>query len=249
MFKKITSAAALCACAVVFMGTSYSQDVWRIGTEATFAPFEFMEQGSGEPTGYDIDIIKAIAKEEGYKVEVINMPFDGLIPAMLTSQIDAAIAGITITPERAKKVDFSEPYYNSGLSTIILASNQDKYKKVSDLSSSRICVQIGTTSAKSAQEISGKVGAFNTVPEAFMELKTHGCEAVMNDRPVNLYFLSKMDSNDYVELPEILDGQQYGIAVGKGNPEMLKAINSGLKKIRENGTFTEIHKKWFKVAE
>ena len=82
-----------------------------------------------------------------------------------------------------------------------------------------------------------------------MELKTHGCEAVMNDRPVNLYFLSKMDSNDYVELPEILDGQQYGIAVGKGNPEMLKAINSGLKKIRENGTFTEIHKKWFKVAE
>ena len=249
MFKKFASAAAVCACAVFFMGTASAEQVLRVGTEATFAPFEFMEQGSDEPTGYDIDIIKAIGAAEGFKVEVVNMPFDGLIPAMLTSQIDAAIAGITITPERAKKVNFSDPYYNSGLSAVILASNTDKYKKISDLSSSRICVQIGTTGAKNAQRISGKVGAFNTVPEAFMELKAKGCEAVMNDRPVNLYFLSKMHSDEYVEIPEILDGEQYGIAVGKNNPEVLEAINSGFKKIRENGTFAEIHKKWFKVAE
>ena len=249
MFKKFVFAAAVCACAVAFMSSASAQQVLRVGTEATFAPFEFVQNGSDEPIGYDMDIIRAIGEAEGYKIEIVNMPFDGLIPALLTSQIDVAIAGITITEERAKKVNFSDPYYNSGLSAIILVGNADKYKKIDDLKSSRICVQIGTTGASAAQDISGKVGAFNTVPEAFMELKAKGCEAVINDRPVNLYFLTQMKSDDYVEIPEILDGAQYGIAVGKNNTEVLNAVNSGLKKIRDNGTFTEIHKKWFKVAE
>ena len=82
-----------------------------------------------------------------------------------------------------------------------------------------------------------------------MELKSKGCEAVINDRPVNLYFLSQMNSNDYVEIPELLDGEQYGIAVTKGNEEALKVINDGLQKIRDNGTFSKIHQKWFKVAQ
>ncbi len=249
MFKKLSVALAVCAVSATFMSSAFAQKVLRVGTEATFAPFEFVEAGSDSPTGYDMDIIRAIGEVEGYKVEIINMPFDGLIPAMLTSQIDAAIAGITITPERSKKVDFSAPYYNSGLSAVILSSNASKYQKISDLKSVRLCVQIGTTSAKSAEKISGKVGAFNTVPEAFMELKSKGCEAVINDRPVNLYFLSQMNSNDYVEIPELLDGEQYGIAVTKGNEEALKVINDGLQKIRDNGTFSKIHQKWFKVAQ
>ena len=247
MLKRLTC--ALSGCALMILTSAQAAEVVRVGTEATFAPFEFVEVGSTEPVGYDIDIIKAIAQAAGFEIEIVNMGFDGLIPALMSSQIDAAIAGMTITPERQKTVSFSEPYYNSGLSTIIRKEDRDKYVSTADLMSQRICTQVGTTSAKSAEAISGNVGAYNLVPEAFMELRAKGCEAVMNDRPVNLYFLSQMNSDEFVELDEILEGEQYGIAVYKSNTALLDKINSGLRLIHDNGTFAEIHKKWFKVAE
>lgn len=220
----------------------------RIGTEPTFAPFEFTDS-KNRVMGYDIDIINAIAKEEGLTVEIVSMPFDGLIPALMTSQIDAAIAGITITEERAKKVSFSEPYYNSGLSAVILKENQEQFKKLADLKTSRICGQIGNVGVDYAKELSGNVAAFNTHPEAFMELKAKGCSAVITDRPVNQYFLAQQKDDSYVEIPELADAAQFGIAVKKSNDELLKKIDDGLQKIRDKGIFKEIHMKWFNSAE
>lgn len=225
-----------------------ADQVLRIGTEPTFAPFEFTDN-QNNVKGYDVDIINAIAKEEGLKIEIVSMPFDGLIPAMMTSQIDGAIAGITITEERAKKVDFSAPYYNSGLSAVILKENQDKFKKLDDLKSSRLCGQIGNVGVDFAKALSGNVAAFNTHPEAFMELKAKGCAAVVTDRPVNEFFLAQQRDDTYVEIPEVAEAAQFGIAVKKGNTELLNRINDGLQKIRDNGTFKEIHMKWFNSAE
>lgn len=82
-----------------------------------------------------------------------------------------------------------------------------------------------------------------------MELKAKGCEAVVNDRPVNLYFLATKKDDSYVEIPELVSGENYGIITNKKNTELLQKLNSGLKKIRENGTFQKIHQKWFNVAE
>jgi len=220
----------------------------KIGTEATFAPFEFTNDKS-EIIGFDIDIIKAIAQEEGFEVEIVNMPFDALVPSVLTAQLEGAIAGVTITEERAQRVDFSDPYYKSGISAVIRKEDSEKYPSFDSLKKSRLCAQIGTTGANAAQKISGNVGTYNTVPEAIMELKTKGCEAVLNDRPVNLYFLRTKNDNSVVEIKELLNGEDYGIMISKKHPELLKQVNDGLAKIRKNGKFAEIHKKWFNVEE
>ncbi|MBO5565771.1 MAG: basic amino acid ABC transporter substrate-binding protein [Succinivibrio sp.] len=246
-FRKFKLLSALLAVSFSFYSAAEAAAL-KVATEATFPPFEFLDD-SGKPIGYDMDIIKAIAEEQGIEIEIINMPFDGIIPALMTSQVDASLAGMTITEERAKKVDFSDPYYKSGISALVRKDTADKFKKISDLKDSVLCAQIGTTGAMKAKEISGKVTSFNTNPEAMMELKAKGCDAVVNDRPVNLYFMSKGQDKSVVEIPEILSSEQYGIAVRKGNTELLNLLNEGLKKIRDNGKFTEIHRKWFAVDE
>ena len=237
IMKKALLIGALTLCTSMSFANA---ETLKFGTEATFAPFEFTDN-KANIIGYDVDIIKAIGEAEGFDVQVVNMPFDSLIPGVLTAQLDGAIAGISITEERAKQVSFSDPYYKSGISAIVRKADAKKYTTLDSLKNSRLCAQIGTTGASYGKELSGNVGTYNTVPEAFMELKNKGCEAVVNDRPVNLYFLQTKKDDSYVE--------EYGIVVSKKNPEVLKKLNDGLKKIRENGTFAKIHEKWFLVKE
>lgn len=239
------------AVAVAFMsaGAAANAETLRVGTEATYAPFEFSTP-EGTLTGFDVELIQALGKELGFDVEVINMPFDGLVPAIMTQQIDAVIAAMTITEERAKRVDFTDPYYTSGLTILIREETADKYKNVEAIKGQKLCAQIGTTGAMTAEKLSpGKVSTFNTEPEAFMELKAKGCEGVVNDRPINLYFLAQSNASDGVtEINEVLTAEKYGIAVRKGNSELLDKLNQGLKTLHENGTYDKIYQKWFKLA-
>ncbi|NLK85658.1 MAG: basic amino acid ABC transporter substrate-binding protein [Aeromonadales bacterium] len=243
--KKALAVVALTLCSALSIANAQTL---KVGTEATFAPFEFTDEKSNI-IGFDVDVIKAIGQEVGLDVEVVNQPFDALIPGVLTSQLDAAIAGITITEERAKQVSFSDPYYKAGIDAIVRKADAQKYPTLDSLKKSRLCAQIGTTGADVANKISGNVGTYNTVVEAFMELKNKGCEAVLNDRPVNLYFLQTKNEKDFYEIPELYNGEEYGIVVSKQNKDVLEKINSGLKKIRENGTLAKIHEKWFNTKE
>lgn len=245
IMNKTLLTAVFAACAFV---SSVNAEKLRFGTEATFAPFEFTDKDSNI-IGYDVDIIKAIAEVEGFEVEIVNLPFDSLVPSVLTSQIDGVIAAMTITPDRAKQVAFSDPYYKSGISAVIRKDDIEKYVSLDDLANKRLCAQIGSTGSNAATKISGKVGNYNTVPEEFMELNSNGCEAVINDRPVNLYFLQQMKEDAFVEIKELYNGEDYGIVLNKKNKDLLNKINSGLAKIRANGKFKEIHVKWFKVEE
>ncbi len=220
----------------------------KIGTEATFAPFEFTNDKL-EIIGFDIDIIKAIGEAEGFDVEIVNMPFDSLITSVLTFQLDGAISGISITEDRAKQVSFSDSYYKSGIGAVIRKEDDSKYTSFASLKNARLCAQIGTTGATVAHSISGNVGNYNTLSEAFMELKAKGCEAVLNDNPVNLYFLRTKNDDSFVEMKGQLNGEDYGIMIPKKKPELLKMINHGLDTIRKNGKLSEIHKKWFNVEE
>ena len=114
---------------------SFAEDtkILRVGAEPSYAPFEFMDENTKQLTGFDIELIDAIAKAQGYSIEITTMPFDGLIPALFTNTIDVALSAITITPERQKRVAFSDPYYESGLSILIREEDQDKIKSVFDM--------------------------------------------------------------------------------------------------------------------
>lgn len=226
-----------------------ANEVLKIGSEATFPPFEFIG-ADGVPTGFDIELITALAQKAGYEVEINNMGFDSLVPALITSQIDVAIAGMTITEERAKKVAFTTPYYKSTLSILINKNDKDTIKSKDDLKGKKLCAQIGTTGAMTAEELSpGNVATYNGAPEAFMELKIGSCSAIVNDRPVNLYFLAKETSDQILELNDRIGDDSYGIAVNKNNTELLDKLNKAFADYKASGEFTALHKKWFGVAD
>ncbi len=219
--------------------------VLKVGAEATFPPFEFQDEKSKDYVGFDVDIMKAIGKQMGMEVQIVNTAFDGLIPALEGGQIDVIASGMTITDERSKKVNFSKPYYKSGLSIIVKADNT-AIKSFKDLEGKRIAVQIGTTGAEQAKKIKdAKVREFNSASEAFLELKAGGADAVVNDLPVNEYFLAKGGNKEAKLVGEVLNAEEYGIAVAKKNTELAGKINKALDELKQNGEYAKIYEKWF----
>ena len=218
----------------------------NVVTEPTFAPFEFVDKGTSTLIGFDIDIINAIGKVEGYKMNVSSMSFDGQIPAIITQQVDIAISGFTITPERAQKVNFSEPYYDAGLGILITKSSSDQIKSKEDLKGKTICAQLGTSGAMYAEKVEGStVSQFNSTADAFLEMEKGSCSAVVTDKPVIEYYLATTKKDNLVMIPEQLTVEQYGIVTAKNRQDLTDMIASGLKKIRENGTYDKIYQKWF----
>ncbi len=212
-------------------------------TDATYPPFEF--EKDGKYVGIDIDLINAIAKEEGFEVEVKPMDFKGIIPGITSKQLDGAIAGISITDERKKVVDFSEPYYQAGLALVVRGDNET-IKSPEDLKGKTIAIKKGTTGAKFADELGKKHGAtvkyFDDTPSMFQEVVNGNADATLEDYPVIAYKIAVDKGSNLKIVGDRLNGDFYGIAVAKGNEELLNKINSGLKKLKDSGKYDEIVK-------
>ena len=249
VFKKLLlSVCAVATLSVAAADDALARDKLRVGTEPTFAPFEFMDTQTREFVGYDIDLIRAVADKAGYDIEVVNMGFDGLIPALMTNNIDIVVSGVTITEERKKRVDFCEPYYQAGQGLMIRAGDEAKYQKIEDLHNKTIAVQIGTTGAEVAKGIPGtKIKAFNTSAEAFMDLKMNGSDVVITDRPVIGYFLvtNARAAKGLKRQPMQFDSEYFGFAVKKGNTELRDKVNAAMKSMKDDGTYDKIYAKWF----
>ncbi len=216
-----------------------------VGTNAEFMPFEFTDDNNNI-IGFDVDIITAVAKEEGISVRMHNQSFDTLIEGLETGKIDAAISGMTITEARKEKVDFSEPYYNAA-QVIVVRDGTVGFTKIEDIVGKKIGVQLGTTGALMAEEVMGEDNSdlkqlrkYNMV---FTDLKNGRTEAVVVDKPVAEAYLKQVSGLKISSPP--MSEEQYGIVVKKGNKDLLDKMNSGLAKIRANGVYDKIMKKWF----
>lgn len=226
--------------------TPTAPKVLNVGSDTAFAPFEFQDEKTKEYVGFDMDLIKAIGKQMGYDdVKVQGVNFDGLIPALQAGNIDAVISAMTITDARKEKVNFSKPYYKSGL-TIVVKANNDAIKGFSDLEGKKIAVQIGTTGATEAKKVkNATIREFNTAPEAFLELKAGGVDAVINDKPVNDYYMTQAAGKDTKSVGEPLTAEDYGIAVAKTNTELIQKIDKALDDLKANGEYEKLYVKWF----
>lgn len=219
--------------------------VLRVATEPTFAPFEFQKEGSKDYDGFDMDLARAIGKQMGYKVEIVNMGFDALIPALNAGNVDVVAAGMSITDERKKAVTFTDPYYTSGLIVMVNKDNKE-VKSIKDLEGKRIAAQIGTTGENKARTVKGAtVTAFNTNTEAAMELKNKGVDAVINDSPVVGYYLAQGGNESAMTVGEVMEAEKYGLAVKKGNDKLAAEINKALAELKKNGEYDKIYKTWF----
>lgn len=227
-------------------GCFFKQDL-IMGTEATFAPFEFTDE-KNNIIGFDIDIAQYIAKEMGRKLVIKDMPFKSLTGALNAKQIDFIIAGMTITADRQEEANFSEPYYNASQVIVILGDDNRNITVPEDLADLVIAVQMGTTGAFEAEAIKGdendpSIKQFDKVNEAFMELKNGRADAVIIDKPVAERYIQVLGGMKIVGEP--FTNEQFGIAVRKEDQALLEAINRALTKLKDSGEYDRIFAKWF----
>ncbi|MCX7795000.1 MAG: basic amino acid ABC transporter substrate-binding protein [bacterium] len=213
-----------------------------VGSDAAYPPFEFVDK-DGNIVGIDIDIVKAIANHLGVKLRVVNTSFDGIIPALLAKKFDIIISAMTITPERAKQVDFSIPYYNAG-QLITVREDDNRIKSEKDLQGKIVAVQLGTTGQFYAESLPGikEIRKFETVDGAFLELKNGRVDAVIADDLTSLAFVRSTKGLKVIN--KLLTKEQYGIAVRKEDKALLREINIVIARLKKEGVIEKLREKW-----
>ena len=223
------------------------KDMLLVGTNAAFPPFEYIGD-DGQPDGFDVALIKAIAEKLDMEVDVQDMEFDSLVTA-IGSKIDAAIAGMTITDERLEVVDFSEPYYDAVQYVIVLKGSE--IKSAEDLKNKAIGVQLGTTGNIIADEIEGAdVKSYNKGVDAVNDLMNGRVDCVIIDKNPAMVFTEK-----YADKLEAIDGaefdfevEQYAIALPKGS-DLVEKVNQALTDLKADGTFDALVAQYIEEAE
>ncbi|MFC0218621.1 glutamine transport system substrate-binding protein [Pseudochelatococcus lubricantis] len=213
-----------------------------VATDTAFVPFEF-KQGD-KYVGFDIDLWDAVAKELGVTYELRPMDFAGIIPALQTGQVDVALAGITIKPERQQVIDFSDGYYDSGL--LLIVPSDSPIKGPADLAGKTIAVKTGTSSSDYAEENfkETKLRKFPNIDNAYLEVRTGGVDAAMHDTPNVLYYVATAGNGQVKAVGSQMMAHQYGIGLPKGS-ELTTKVNAALAKIKADGRYEAIYTKWF----
>lgn len=211
-----------------------------------YPPFEFKQDG--KLTGFDIELVQALAKKENFEVDWKEMKFDGIIPGLQAKQLDAAISAITIRDDRKQVVDFTTPYFNSGLSLIV--KKDSPIKTLEDLKGKTIVAKQGTTGLEKAKELAAKYGAKTKILQddtaLYLDVETGNSDATINDFPGAAYKLKIEGTQSKLRiLGDKLTGEDYGIAIAKGNKDLLNKFNDGLKKLQDSGEFKQLFDKYF----
>ena len=242
-----TMAFALSSCG----GSEESADTLKIVTEATFAPFEFTEDGSDEIIGFDVDMMNAIAEDQGLSIEFVNLEFDSLIPALESDQGDIICAGMNkLAGDRAEKADFGDTYFESDL-MLLVKSDSDLAGIDAVTSDMKLASQIGTTGGEYVQELAdkGKISegvVLNQWTDCYMQLQNGDVQGVIVDKPVGEAYLNSNGDKAKFAGDMFGDHEEYAFAVKKGNTELLDKLNTGLANLKESGKFQELVDKWFK---
>ena len=217
----------------------------RIGTDATYPPFETAE--GNQFSGFDIDIANAVARELGVRAVYRNASFDGIFPALQNGTFDLVISAVTITPERAAAMLFSDPYYDAG-QLIVTRNGTNDIATVDDLRGRRVGVQINTTGQfeleKRPEASSVK---YNSIDLALLDLRNGRTDAVVGDAPT-LRYMIRQSFRDLKTVGQPFTDEKYGMAMAQGSADLQQAVNAALRKIRESGEYAQIYDKWFGEA-
>ena len=223
---------------------SHNANVLVMGTNATFKPFEYKD--GDKIVGFDVDLASEIAKEMGAELKIEDMSFDGLLPALESGQIDLAVAGMSVTEDRAKNALFSESYYVASQQIIIKEESpiHNRYELVGK----KIGVQLGTTGDQMAQQIkNAKVVQFPTAPSVLQELISGRVDAAILDNAPAAQYVASFSSLKILSSP--LSREAYAIAMKKGNQQLQEAVNNTIAKMKEDGRMQKLLMKHFGTAE
>lgn len=253
--KKLVASLLLSVCAIAgiaqagVIDDAVKRGTLRVGMDPTYMPFE-MTNKRGEIIGFEVDLLKAMTKAMGVKLELVSTSYDGIIPALLTDKFDMIGSGMTLTQERNLRINFSEPFIVVGQTLLIRKELADKVKSYKDLNSAdyRITSKIGTTGEMVAKKLiaQAKYSGFDNEQEAVMDVVNGKADAFIYDAPYNVVAVNKAGAGKLVFLDQPFTFEPLAFGLKKGDYDSINWINNWLHQIREDGTYDRIHAKWFK---
>jgi polar amino acid transport system substrate-binding protein len=215
-----------------------------VATDATWAPFESVNEQTKQVEGFDIDLMNAIAAKEGLKIQFKNVGFDPLLAGMAQGTYDAAISSITITADRAAQMSFSDPYFNAGQVVVVRKDNTTITSK-DNLGGKKVGAQLGTTGAIEVGKITGAtLKTYDDIGLAYQDLMNGQIDAVVADNPVALLYVSQ-NSAKLKTAGSTFTSEFYGIAVNKNKSDLLAKINAGLAAVKAEGLIDQLTLKWW----
>ena len=217
-----------------------------VGTESTYPPYEFRDE-KNNLQGFDIELMETIAKKLGKKLEWVDMPFDSLIPSLLAKKIHIVAAGMSATPERAKRVAFSTPYEIS-MSTFIVQAKNNSMKELNDMKGKTIAVQLGTVQESFSRSIEGAaVKTFQKFDDCVREVILGRADASLMDIPVAKKFLEQRDFEGEIAaaFKQEITGAGKAMAIHLEEKDFLNAVNKALQEIIDSGELQDLQNKWF----
>ena len=219
-----------------------------VATDATFPPFEYVDESTKEIVGFDIDLMNAIAEQSGLTINYQNVSWDPLLAGMADCQYDMAISAMTITPERAEVFSFSDPYINAG-QIVAVSIDNNIIGGPTDLVGGTIGAQIGTTGAMEAETIENStVKVYDTYELAFLDLANGQIDAVIADYPTAVAFVNQ-NADRLKVVGEVFTEESYGIAFCKGNDDLIAQVNAALAELHADGFIEELVLTWYGDAD
>jgi polar amino acid transport system substrate-binding protein len=222
--------------------------VLTMATSADYPPYEFYEtaSGTGDPIGFDIDIAKSITTKLGYTLEIQDMDFNGIIPAIQAERVDFAMAGMTPTEERKQSVDFSQTYYDAKNTIVALADSG--FSSYEDLAGKTVGVQLGSIQENEAKEHAESIEGMtveprNKVSELVQEIKAGRLDAAIVEDTVAKGYIANNPDLEFVTI-ESDEASGSAIAFPKGSP-LLEEFDQALTEMKENGELDALVTKWF----
>lgn len=219
----------------------------RVGLEAGYMPFE-MRDKRGAIIGFDVDMAKLMARKLGVRLTLVNTQWDGIIPALLTAKFDVLMSGMTITEERAKQVDFADPYIVIGQSIVMQPKLAATIKSFEDLNKPEyiIATKLGTTGDTAAAEYMPKaqIMKFETEAEALLQVRGGRASAFVYDLPYNAVYAAR-NPGSLAHLSKPFTREELGWAIRKGDPRWHAWLNDFLAGVRQDKAYDALYGKWF----
>jgi ABC-type amino acid transport substrate-binding protein len=217
-----------------------------VASNIAYPPFEFSPKG--KPKGFDIDLMNEIARRAGFEVRYENVQFDSILRGLDADLFDASISAMSITGEREKQLDFSDPYFDADQA--LLVESDSRIKAIDDLSEATVGVQAGSTGQLKGEDLHddgqvGEVRPYRTIGEAFSDLRAGRIDGVIYDLSAAHKKVTENEGEiSYVE--SIPTGEQYGIAFPKDSV-LVEPVNQALAEMKEDGTYEKLYKKWIGI--
>lgn len=233
------------AAAILLANTTMAAEKYKVASDCTWPPMEYLDANK-KPQGYSADYIREVAKAAGFEVDVNNVAWDGIFGGVATGKYDIVASSTTITPERQKQFDFSDPYYEV-VQAVVLPAGVN-IKSLADLKGKKVGGQIGTTGifVMRKADVGADLKEYDDVGLAIQDLVGGRLDAVICDDPVAMYYVNKKpDTAGKINLSfKTDDAEHYGFTVKKGRKDLVEKLNAGIKAVKESGKEAELIKKW-----